>query len=252
MTRHPDALDPVIPRFCAQTGASLPLAWELAWSEPDRTGETVLRLAPPPAPRELDRLVWPRRLPAGVVLRTPRGVRVQETPVPFLEDGDAVTVLFGTEPPAFAEVPRPVGALLAEGATAAAVRERWGGDEEAVDHLLVGLLRLGLLASDPAPGTADVLAAASADPANGPLLVREAWTRAVEREPGTRVLAALPTGNFLKVGEAALRLWRGAGTGTGAGAGTDGGVPYGSLPERLHALADRMLLAGMLRAVTAG
>ncbi|MFI8169121.1 DUF2087 domain-containing protein [Streptomyces sp. NPDC085931] len=41
-------LDPVIPRFCAQTGASLPLAWEFAWA--DQPDEAVVRPTPPPCP----------------------------------------------------------------------------------------------------------------------------------------------------------------------------------------------------------
>ncbi|MFF0017431.1 hypothetical protein [Streptomyces sp. NPDC005374] len=236
MTRHPTALDPVVPRFCAQTGASLPLAWELAWSPQDQAQDTVLRLTPPPAPRQVDSLVWPGRLSAGTGLRLPHGVRVQRTPVPFVGDGGPVAALFGTDLPAFAEVPEAVGALLAHGTSVAAVRERWGQREEAVDHLLVGLLRLGLLDADPAP-------VAGPEGPDHQLLVREAWTEAVEREPGVHVLASLSTGNFLKVGKAAHHLWRCAGSGDG--------IPFASLPAPLHAAARQMLSAGMLRAVRA-
>ncbi|MGW0424003.1 hypothetical protein [Streptomyces sp. NPDC003015] len=236
MTRHRILLDPVIPRFCAQTGASLPLAWELAWSQQDQAQDTVISLVPPPAPREIDRLVWPRLLSAGTGLRLPRSVRVQWTPVPFVRDGGPVTALFGTDLPAFAEVPEPVGELLAGATSVAAVRDAWGQPEEAVDHLLVGLLRLGLLNADPSP-------VAVQEEQGGRLLVQEAWVEAVERDPGAHILASIPTGNFLKVGNVALRLWQCAGSGDG--------IPASSLPSPLHDVADQMLSAGMLRAVRA-
>ncbi|MES9525396.1 hypothetical protein [Streptomyces capoamus] len=234
MTRQRILLDPVLPRFCAQTGASLPLAWELAWSYQERAQDTVIGLAPPPAPRETDRLVWPRRLPSGTGLRLPVNVRIEQTPVPFVRDGGPVTALFGPDLPAFAEVPRPVGELLVRGTSVTAVRERWGTSGEAVDHLLVGLLRLGLVHADPPP-------VAKRPGPGGRLLVQEAWTEAVERGQGVHFLASVPTGNFLKVGEAALRLWQCAGSGDG--------IPAGSLPAPLTDAADRMLSAGLLRAV---
>ncbi|MET9450056.1 hypothetical protein [Streptomyces cinerochromogenes] len=244
MTRQRILLDPVLPRFCAQTGASLPLAWELAWSQQDQAQDNVLGLTPPPAPRETDRLVWPRRLPPGTGLRLPGNVRVEQTPVSFVRDGGPVTALFGPDLPAFAEVPRPVGELLQRGTSVAAVRDLWGTSEEAaghlladdvvVDHFLVGLLRLGLLHADPSP-------VAVRPGAAGRFLVQEAWTEAVERDPGEHFLASVPTGNFLKVGAAALRLWQCAGSGDG--------IPAGSLPAPLTDAADRMLSAGLLRAV---
>lgn len=227
-------LDPVIPRFCAQTGAPLPLAWELAWSEqPD---DAAVRLTPPPGPRAVDHATWPRRLPPGIRLSLPSGVRLQNTPVPFLQDGEPVAVLFGTDPPAFAEVPEPVGDLLSRGATVADVRLRWGQAEGVVDHVLVGMMRCGLL-------SADTLPMAQQEPEGSRVLVQEAWVRAVERESGVHVLAHTVTGNFLQVGAAALQLWRWA--------GHEDGIVFDRLPVKLHDVADRLLSAGMLRAVRA-
>jgi hypothetical protein len=225
-------LDPVIPRFCAQTGASLPLAWELAWSE--RQDDAVIRLTPPPGTRTVDRATWPRRLSPANRLFLPSGVRLQNTPVPFLHDGGPVAVLFGTDPPAFAEVPEPVGDLLLRGASAAEVREAWGQAEEAADHLLVGMMRCGLVSGDPWP-------VAPQEPVGARVLVQEAWVRAVERTSGGHVLAHTVTGNFLKVGAAALHMWRWA--------GHEDGIAMDRLPEKLHDVADRLLSAGMLRAV---
>ncbi|MET9374557.1 hypothetical protein ABZX98_10460 [Streptomyces sp. NPDC002992] len=234
MSSRQTELDPVIPRFCAQTGASLPLAWELAWSE--QSDEAAVRLTPPPGPRAVDRATWPRRLSPGTVLRLPSGVRLQHTPVPFLDDGGPVAVLFGTDPPAFAEVPEPVGELLSRGASVADVRRAWGQEEGAVDHMMVGLMRCGLLSGDPSP-------VARQEPEGARMLVQEAWVRAVERESGVHVLAHTATGNFLKVGAAALRLWQWA--------GHEDGIAFDRLPAKLHEVADRLLSAGMLRAVRA-
>jgi hypothetical protein len=227
-------LDPVIPRFCAQTGASLPLAWELAWAEqPD---DAVVRLTPPPGPREADRATWPRRLSPGIRLGLPSGVWLRNTPVPFLHDGGPVAVLFGQDPPAFAEVPEPVGELLSRGASVADVRTKWGQAEQDVDHLLVGMMRFGLLSGDPSPLVPQ-------EPEEARVLVQEAWVRAREREPGVHVLAHTVTGNFLKVGAAALQLWRWA--------GHEDGIAFDRLPAKLRDVADRLLSAGMLRAVRA-
>jgi hypothetical protein len=227
-------LDPVIPRFCAQTGASLPLAWELAWSE--QSEDAAVRLTPPPGAQAADRAVWPRRLSPGVRLSLPSGVRLRTTPVPFLHDGGPVAVLFGPGPPAFAEVPEPVGDLLLRGASVADVRQGWGEAAAAVDHGLVGLMRFGLLSGDPSP-------MAQQEPDGDRALVQEAWVRVVEREAGVHVLAHTVTGNFLKVGAAALQLWRWA--------GHEDGIAADQLPAKLHEVADRLLSAGMLRAVRA-
>ncbi|MFF3373667.1 hypothetical protein ACFYXF_12060 [Streptomyces sp. NPDC002680] len=227
-------LDPVIPRFCAQTGASLPLAWELAWSEQPDDG--AVRLIPPPGPRAVDRATWPRCLSPGIRLSLPSGVRLQNTPVPFLQDGGPVAVLFGTDPPAFAEVPETVGDLLLRGASVADVRQKWGQPAEAVDHVLVGMMRCGLLSGDTLP-------MAQQEPEGPRVLVQEAWVREVERESGVHVLAHTATGNFLKVGAAALQLWRWA--------GHEDGIVFDRLPAKLHEVADRLLSAGMLRAVRA-
>ncbi|GAA4320356.1 hypothetical protein GCM10023086_44650 [Streptomyces venetus] len=225
-------LDPVIPRFCAQTGAPLPLAWELAWSE--QQDDTVVRLTPPPGPRTVDRATWPRRLPPETGLRLPSGVRLQKTPVPFLDGEGPVAVLFRKDPPAFAEVPEPVGDLLLHGASVADVRQAWGEAEEVADHHVVGMMRCGLVSGD-------TVHAARQEPEGARALVQEAWVRAVERESGAHVLAHTATGNFLKVGTAALQLWRWAGHGDG--------IPVDRLPAKLHDVADRLLSAGMLRSV---
>ncbi|MCT7354335.1 hypothetical protein N4P33_19575 [Streptomyces sp. 15-116A] len=227
-------LDPVIPRFCAQTGASLPLAWELAWSE--RPHEAVIRLTPPPDPPLLDRATWCRRLPAGTRLTLSSGVRRQNTPMPFLHDGGPVAVLFGTHPPAFVEVPEPVGDVLAQGATVAAIRRRWTQPDDVTDRLLVGMMRCGLLRGDPSPLLRQ-------EPEGDDLLVQEAWVEVVEWEPGVHVLAHTATGTFLKVGAAALQLWRRA--------GNEDGIAFHRLPSRLHGVAERLLSSGMLRAVRA-
>ncbi|MFH9062987.1 hypothetical protein ACH4GM_17460 [Streptomyces coeruleorubidus] len=232
MSSRRTELDPVIPRFCAQTGASLPLAWELAWSEqPD---DAVVRLTPPPGPRAVDRATWPRRLSSGIRLGLASGVRLQNTPVPFLHNGGPVAVLFGQDPPAFAEVPEPVGDLLLRGTSVADVRREWEQAEEAVDHVLVGMMRFGLLSGDPSPPTRP-------EPEDARVLVQEAWVRAMERESGVHILAHTTTGTFLKVGAAALQLWRWA--------GHEDGIAFDRLPAKLHDVADRLLSAGMLRAV---
>ncbi|AKJ15882.1 hypothetical protein ABB07_39500 (plasmid) [Streptomyces incarnatus] len=224
MSERPLVLDPVVPRFCAQTGASLPLAWELAWTpHPD---EPVVRLAPPPEPLLLDRGIWPRALPPDTVLAPARTARLSRTPVPFLGEGAPVAVLSCARPAVFAELPVAVGELLEGGASVAELRAAWGGADAAVDHLLVGLVRLGLLTGAPAA------------PNDAPrALVREAWVTNARDD----ILAHTPTGNFLRVGTAALALWQLAGTGPGV-AGDD-------VPDRLRDVADRLLSAGMLRAV---
>ncbi|MEU6378566.1 hypothetical protein [Streptomyces sp. NPDC046909] len=245
--RHTE-VDPVIPRYCAQTGAALPLAWEFAWSE--RSGAAPVRLTPPPPPREVDRATWPRRLDPGARIGVPPGVRLDHTPVPFLNDpphdsphdfrhdlphdGGPVAVLFGTDPAAFVEVPEAVGALLPSGPSVADVRRAWGRETGAVDHALVGLLRFGLLSGGPAPLDRP-------EQRHARVPVQEAWVRATEPESGVHVLAHTPTGAFLRVGTAALGLWRQA--------GERHGVRYDRLPGKLHPVADRMLSAGMLRAV---
>lgn len=234
MSSRRTELDPVVPRFCAQTGASLPLAWELAWSE--QQGDAPVRLTAPPGLRALDHAIWPRRLSPGIRLSLPSGVRLQNTPVPFLREGGPVAVLFGTHPPAFVEVPEPIGDLLLRGASVADVRQGWGRAEEAVDHLLVGMMRYGLLSGDTLPTAQQEL--------EGPrVLVQEAWTQTVERESGVHILAHTATGNFLKVGAAALHLWKWA--------GHEGGFALDQLPAKLYDVADRLLSAGMLRAVRA-
>ncbi|MFJ8828181.1 hypothetical protein ACIREE_41500 [Streptomyces sp. NPDC102467] len=234
MSSRRTELDPVIPRFCAQTGATLPLAWELAWSE--QHDDAPVRLTPPPALRAIDRATWPRRLPAGLRLSLPPGVRIQNTPVPFLHAGGAVAVLFGTHPPAFAEVPELVGGLLLRGAMVADIRQVWGQPEETVDHVLVGMMRCGLLSND-------VLHADRQESQGPRMLVQEAWVQAVKQQSGGHVLAHTPTGNFLKVGAAALQLWRWA--------GHEDGIVLDRLPPKLYDVADRLLSAGMLRAVCA-
>ncbi|GAA1377735.1 hypothetical protein [Streptomyces beijiangensis] len=236
MSSSPSALDPVIPRFCAQTGASLPLAWEFAWSPPP--DEAVVRLTPPPDPRVLDRDTWPRRLAQDTRLSLSSGARLQHTPVPFLYEGGPVAVLFRTDPAAFVEVPGPVGDALVRGTTVAEVRRAWGRDAAAVDHKLVGMMRYGLLCCGPAPRDRRRTADAGS-------LVQEAWVEAVEREDGGHVLAHTATGNFLRTGEAAFRLWQWAGAGDGDGDGID----RRQLPAQLHDVAGLLLSAGMLRAV---
>lgn len=227
-------LDPVLPMYCAQTGASLPLAWELAWSRP--VSDRPVRLVPPAPAPPLDTSAWPRTLAGDAEVVLPPAVRMTRTPQPFLERGDPVTVLFGVEPPAFVELPVAVGAALASETTVSAVRDRWGQPQRWVDHRLVGMARLGLLhlASLPEPAPEGRERPRRA-------LVQEAWTRSLERRSGEHVLANSATGTFLKTGPAARALWERA--------GEEDGVDEAALPERIRPVARTLLTGGLLRAV---
>ncbi|KNE83096.1 MULTISPECIES: hypothetical protein [Streptomyces] len=236
MTALRTALDPLVPRFCAHSGAPLPFAWELAWSDP--TSPDVVRLVPTGAPAPLARGPWPRALHLDTRLSLRSGVRLQRTPVPFLRRGKPVAVLFGTAPPAFVEVPEAVGDSLAAGTSVAAAKELWDQPPQTVDHLLVGMVRLGLLhAPLPAP-------AAPGTRRGGQLLLPEGWVdvrrRSPEgRAPGDHVLTSTATGHFLRIGQAAWRVWQACGA----------GVHSDRLSGKLRPLTERLLDAGMLRAV---
>ncbi|MGX1562685.1 hypothetical protein [Streptomyces sp. NPDC055506] len=143
-------------------------------------------------------------------------------------------MLFGTDPPAFAEVPEPVGELLLHGTSVADVRQAWGQTEGVADHLLVGMMRCGLVSGDTLP-------TAQQAPESARVLVQEAWVSVVEPESGVHVLAHTATGNCLKVGAAVLQLWRWA--------GHEDGVAIDRLPAKLRDAADQLMTAGMLRAV---
>ncbi|WP_199552625.1 hypothetical protein [Streptomyces sp. N35] len=226
------ALDPVIPRFCAQTGATLPLAWEFAWSPP--YDEAVVHLTPPPDPRVFDRAVWPRLLLSDTRLSLRSTARLRHTPVPFLAEGGPVAVLFSTDPAVFVEVPGQVGDTLARGCTVAEIRRVWRQDPASVDHHLVGMVRYGLLHGGPSPEDLEQAQDAGS-------LVQEAWVEAVEQKDGGHVLAHTPTGNFVRTGAGAFQLWQAA--------GHEDGLVRDRLPAQLRRLADQLLSAGALRAV---
>ncbi|WP_329112942.1 hypothetical protein [Streptomyces sp. NBC_01465] len=161
-------------------------------------------------------------------------VQLQYTPVPFLRNGGAVAVVFGTDPSAFVEVPGPVGDALLRGSSVAHVRQVWGQEAATVDHKLIGMMRYGLLRGDAGPEERRQAEGARS-------LVQESWVQSMERDDGGAVLAHTPTGNFVRTGVAAFQLWQLARQGAG--------IDCVQLPAQLRDVADLLLSSGMFRAV---
>ncbi|GGN90284.1 hypothetical protein GCM10010112_75540 [Actinoplanes lobatus] len=218
-------VDAVQPRFCAHTGATVPMAWEYAWGEPTTEAEVRL-VAVRPGP-VLDRDVWPRALGPRRRIRLGSGVTVHPEGPPFLrglDQPDRVTALFRASGPVLVEVPTPVAEAIRAGGTAQEVAAGWSGDGTTG---LVGLLRLGIIEVSPAATVGE-----------GAHAIQENWTVAA---PETLINAAV--GTSVRATPALLALWSAAGRGDG--------LPLAGLPPKIRSAVDDLARQGILRLVTA-
>lgn len=216
-------------RFCANSGASIPQAWEFAWCA---EGSAVTRIAVPVAPLPVDARAWPQTPDMTAQVRLASTVQCRETPVGFAWDSDGPrTALYLPSHQRLVELPSRVAELLRSGVAVPDLMAEWTVDEEptGAPTRAVALARFGFIVGHglsprpPRPGRS--------------WCVQEPWTVSAEHRKGHAVLSSTVTGTLLRPGAAAAALWERCRE----------GVPLDSVSAQERSALDALAAGGLTR-----
>ena len=189
----------MVPRFCAYTGVTIPLAWEFAWSAP--TSENVRRLLSPSPPPPVGWTPCPSDLAASVELQLCPAIRVARRSTSFHRHrpaGDLIA-LYRADQPALVELPAVIADALLRKSAAEQLYALWteidGTSRADASHLLIGLYRFGF-----------VTGSLGEEAAPASMIIREAWTDRNEAADAS-VISNRVTGGFARLGPGSTKLW---------------------------------------------
>ncbi|MDG9703273.1 hypothetical protein [Streptomyces sp. DH37] len=191
--------DPLPPLFCRNTGGYL---WQVAdFLSRDHSASYPrgVQLARPRRPEVDGARLWPAALPPDLVVRRAEGTARHRPVAPVLTPADGPrALLVNRDTGAFAEMPAALADAFEDWVRAGDLgRVEVCGVTAEAGHLLVALLRHGLLTADPAPAP---------PPAHrAPAYLREPTAQLVPR-PGETFCVNRLTGRALRANAEVVRL----------------------------------------------